>query len=67
MYWNAVLLMAWSMTTVHAILDSTKNHRYWEDIRPDDAVSYQNDNNMLKHYMHKDGNKYFVTSVFPGK
>lgn len=66
MYWNAVLLMVWSLTTVHAIFDSTKNQRFWEEIKPDDAVRYQNDNNMLKNYFHRSGNKHFVTSVFPG-
>lgn len=61
MYWNAVLLMAWSLTTVTTILDSTKTQHYWE---PED-VRYQNDN-PLKTYALRGGNKHFVTSVFPG-
>lgn len=66
MYWNAVLLMAWSLATVTAILDSTKNQRYWEDIKPEAAaVHYQNDN-MLNTYGLRGRNKHFVTSVFPG-
>lgn len=67
MYWNAVLLMAWSLATVSAILDSTRSQRYWEDTKSDDAGRYQTDN-MLKTYMIRGGggNKHFVTSVFPG-
>jgi len=66
MYWNAVLLMAWSLATVSAILDSTRSQRYWEDTKSDDASRYQTDN-MLKTYMIRGGgNKHFVTSVFPG-
>ncbi|KAL5242145.1 hypothetical protein ACI65C_009555 [Semiaphis heraclei] len=66
MYWNAVLLMAWSLATVSAILDSTRSQRYWEDTKSDDAGRYQTDN-MLKTYMIRGGggNKHFVTSVFP--
>jgi len=66
MYWNAVLLMAWSLATVSAILDSTRSQRYWDDTKPDEAGRYPNDN-MLKTYMVRGGgNKHFVTSVFPG-
>lgn len=65
MYWNAVLLMAWSLTTVSAFLDSTKSQRYWEDVKPEDAISYPNDN-AFKTYAVRGGNKHFVTSVFPG-
>ncbi|XP_060834175.1 uncharacterized protein LOC132917444 [Rhopalosiphum padi] len=64
MYWNAVFLMAWSLATVTAILDSTTNRRYWEDTKPEEAARYQNDN-MLKTYVFRGGNKQFVTSVFP--
>ncbi|CAI6365940.1 unnamed protein product [Macrosiphum euphorbiae] len=65
MYWNAVLLMAWSLATVSAILDSTRSQRYWDDTKPDEAGRYPNDN-MLKTYMARGGgNKHFVTSVFP--
>jgi hypothetical protein len=66
MYWNAVFLMAWSLATVTAILDSTTNRRYWEDTKPEETARYQNDN-MLKTYVFRGGNKQFVTSVFPGK
>lgn len=65
MYRNAVFLMAWSLATVTAILDSTRSQRYWEDTKPDEAARYQNDN-MLKTYVFRGGNKQFVTSVFPG-
>lgn len=65
MYWAAVLLMAWSLATVTAILDSTKNQRYWDDIKSEDSTRYQNDNT-LKTYALRGGNKHFVTSVFPG-
>lgn len=64
MYWNAVLLMAWSLATVTAILDST-SHRYWEDTKPEETDRYQNDNS-LKTYVIRGGNKHFVTSAFPG-
>lgn len=65
MYWNSVLLMAWSLATVSAILDSTRSQHYWEDTKPDEAGRYPND--MLKTYMVRGGgNKHFVTSVFPG-
>lgn len=65
MYWNSVLLMAWSLATVSAILDSTRSQRYWEDTKPGEAGRYPND--MLKTYMVRGGgNKHFVTSVFPG-
>jgi len=63
MYWNAVLLMAWSLTTVTAILDSTKTQRYWEDIKPERAARYDN---VLNTYGLIGGNKHFVTPVFPG-
>jgi hypothetical protein len=65
MYWNAVLLLTWSLTTVTAILDSNKNQRYWEDTKHEDAASYLNQN-ALKTYAIRGGNKHFVTSVFPG-
>jgi len=66
MYWNAVLLMAWSLATVSAILDSTRSQRYWEDTKSEDVGRYSNEN-MLKTYMARGGgNKHFVTSVFPG-
>lgn len=64
MYGNAVLLMAWSLATVTAILDST-SHRYWENAKPEETDRYQNDN-MLKTYVIRGGNKHFVTSAFPG-
>ncbi|XP_025206110.1 uncharacterized protein LOC112602311 [Melanaphis sacchari] len=64
MYWNAVLLMAWSLATVTAILDSTRSQHYWEDAKPEEVPRYQNDN-MLKTYVFRGGNKQFVTSVFP--
>lgn len=66
MCWNAVLLMAWSLATVTAILDSTKSQRYWEDIKPEAAaVRYQYDD-APNAYALRGGNKHFVTSVFPG-
>lgn len=65
MYWNAVLLMAWSLTTVTAVLDSTKSQRYWDDIKSNEVDRYQ-DYDMLKPYNLRGGNRHFVTSVFPG-
>lgn len=66
MYRNAVLLlMAWSVATVTAVLDSARGQRYWDDVRPDDAARYPHDN-ALKNYVYRGGNKHFVTSIFPG-